>query len=416
MVSRRVLAGAMLLAALSADARAAAAQTSADLFNDQVLQRIDLYVNSRDWYWLRARYMTNDYYPANMKWNGTTVTNVGIRSRGTGSRSGTKPALRVSFSHYATGRTYLGLDAIDLNNGWQDPSNVREILTMKFYRAMGLPAPRMAPAALYVNNEYFGLYTVVEEIDEAFLTRVFGENTGYLFEYKWTYYYHFEYLGTDLTAYRTLYEPRTRVYESDGALYSPVEAMTRAFTDASDENFVATVSERLDLLTFVRLVAAQAVIAECDGLTGNWGVNNNYLYRFNGRPLHQYLPWDASSSFRAMDYPLHAGHDESVLMSRVMKFPEQRTWYYETLLEGAAVIAQSDGAAEPGQPNPGWLEREATRILDLIRSAAYADKVKQYTNEEFDAAAAEIVTFAQTRAGFVRKEAERFAPGAGRIY
>jgi len=62
MVSRRVLAGAMLLAALSADARAAAAQTSADLFNDQVLQRIDLYVNSRDWYWLRARYMTNDYY------------------------------------------------------------------------------------------------------------------------------------------------------------------------------------------------------------------------------------------------------------------------------------------------------------------------------------------------------------------
>ena len=200
MVTRRTLAGAMLLAAVCADARGAVAQTADDLFNDQVLHRIDLYVNTRDWYWLRARYTANDYYPANMKWNGTTVTNVGIRSRGTGSRSGTKPALRVDFSHYASGRTFLGLNAIDLNNGWQDPSNVREILTMKFYRALGLSAPRMAPAALYINNEYFGLYSVVEEIDEAFLKRVYGESAGYLFEYKWTYYYYFEYLGTDLTA------------------------------------------------------------------------------------------------------------------------------------------------------------------------------------------------------------------------
>jgi spore coat protein CotH len=416
MVTPRVIAGAMLLAALCIDARDAAAQTADDLFNDQVLQRIDLYVNTRDWYWLRARYQSNDYYPANMKWNGTTVTNVGIRSRGTGSRSSTKPAIRVDFSHYATGRTFLGLNAIDLNNGWQDPSNVREVLTMKFYRAMGLSAPRMAPAALYVNNEYFGLYSIVEEIDEAFLARVFGESSGYLFEYKWTYPYHFEYLGTDLTAYRTLYEPRTHVYESDGALYSPVEVMTRTISDASDENFVAAVSERLDLLTFVRLVAAQAVIAECDGLTGNWGVNNNYLYRFNGRTLHQYLPWDASSSFHALDYPLHAGHDESVLMSRVMKLSEQRAWYYETLLEGASVIAQTEGTSEPGQPNPGWLEREATRILDLVRPAAYADKVKPYSNQEFDDAAAFILTFAQTRAGFVRKEASRFAPGAAPVY
>jgi spore coat protein H len=416
MVTSRVIAGAMLLAALCMDARGAVAQTADDLFNDQVLQRIDLYVNTRDWYWLRERYQTNDYYPANMKWNGTTVTNVGIRSRGTGSRSSTKPAIRVDFSHYATGRTFLGLNAIDLNNGWQDPSNLREILTMKFYRAMGLSSPRMAPAALYINNEYFGLYLIVEEIDEVFLARVFGESSGYLFEYKWTYPYHFEYLGTNLTAYRTLYEPRTHIYESDGALYSPVEVMTRTITDASDENFVAAVSERLDLLTFVRLAAAQAVIAECDGLTGNWGLNNNYLYRFNGRTLHQYLPWDASSSVRALDYPLHAGHDESVLMSRAMKLPEQRAWYYETLLEGASVIAQTEGTSEPGQPNPGWLEREATRILDLIRPAAYADKVKPYSNQEFDDAAAFILTFAQTRAGFVQKEASRFAPGAAPVY
>ena len=87
MVTHRVLAALVLLAAAGLNARSAAGQASADLFNDQVLQRIDLYVNTRDWYILRARYMENEYYPANLKLNGETVTNVAIRSRGTGSRS-----------------------------------------------------------------------------------------------------------------------------------------------------------------------------------------------------------------------------------------------------------------------------------------------------------------------------------------
>ncbi len=411
MASRRVLAGTAVALLMLTHAWSAAAQTSDDLFNDQALQRIDLFVSTRDWYWLRVNYMANDYYPANMKWNGTTVTNVAIRSRGTGSRSGTKPALRVDFNRYVTGRTFLGLTAIDLNNSVQDPSFLREMLTMKFYRAMGIPAPRMAPVALYLNNTYFGLYVVVEEIDAAFLTRWFSQNSGYLFEYKWTYYYYFGYLGTDLTAYATLYEPKNHETESLGSLYSPVEVMTRKITDASDENFMTEVGEYLDLLRFVRLVAAQAVIAECDGLTGNWGVNNNYLYRLSGSNQHQYMPWDASSSIHALDYPLHAGHDESVLMSRLMKFPEQRGWYYDTLLEGASVISQTDASAGPDQPAQGWLEREATRLLALIRPAAYADTVKPFTNEQFDAESAWILTFAQTRAAFVRKEASRFAPG-----
>lgn len=413
---RPIVAGVALLVALCLDARSAVAQTSDDLFNDQALQRIDLYVNTRDWYWLRANYMTDDYYPANMKWNGTTVTNVAIRSRGTGSRSGTKPALRVDFNRYNTGRTFLGLTALDLNNSVQDPSFVREMLTMKFYRAMGIPAPRMAPVALYINNTYFGLYIAVEEIDAAYLTRWFSENTGFLFEYKWRFYYYLEYLGPDLTVYATLFEPKTHDTEGPTALYSPIEKLVRLITDAPDDSYLATVGEYLDLLKYVRLVAAQAVIAECDGLTGNWGVNNNYLYRFAGRSLHQFLPWDASSSIHALDYPLYAGHAESVLMSRLMTFPEQRGWYRDTLLEGASVIAQTNGALEPGQPNPGWLEREATRLLDLIRPAAYADTVKPFSNQEFDDAAAFIVTFAQTRAAFVQKEAQRFATGAAPLY
>ena len=417
MISRRWLAGVLLLAAVCADARAAAAQTADDLFSDQAVQRIDLYVNTRDWYWLQTRYSANDYYPANMKWNGTTVTNVAIRVRGAGSRSESKPALRVDFNRYATGRTFLGLTSIALNNGAQDPSGLRELLTMKTYRAMGLPAPRMAPVALYVNNSYLGLYTAVEEIDEAFLTRVFGESAGHLFEYRWSDYYQFEYLGSTLEPYAALYEPKTRATDSMGDLYRPIEAMVRAINDAPDGDFVAAVSAYTNLTDFMRLTAVQAAIGEADGLLGNWGLSNHFLYRPGQSSLHRFIPWDASSSLRALDYPLHAGHEASVLMRRAIAAPSLKTAYYNTLIETAALFDRTDGPAMPGQPAPGWLEREAARLRDLIRPAAYADRVKPYTNEEFEAGAEEVLAFARIRGAFVRWEAaRRFAPGAGPIY
>jgi spore coat protein CotH len=417
MTGRRWLAGVMLLTVVCADAGTVSAQTADDLFNDQAVQRIDLYVNTRDWYWLRTRFTANDYYPANMKWNGTTVTNVALRVRGAGSRLDAKPALRVDFNRYAAGRTFLGLTSIALNNGAQDPSGLRELLTMKTYRAMGLPAPRMAPVALYVNNAYLGLYNAIEEIDEAFVARAYGEDTGHLFEYRWSDYYHFEYLGSALEPYAALYEPKTRVTESMGALYLPIEAMIRTINDASDEAFAAAVSAYTNLPDFMRLVAVQAAIGEADGLLGNWGLSNHFLYRPNQSTLHRFIPWDASSSLRALDYPLHAGHEENVLMRRALKIPSLKTAYYTTLVETAALFDRTEGPSVPDQPAPGWLEREAARLRDLVRPAAYADRAKPYTNEEFEAGAEEVLAFARIRGAFVRWEAaRRFAPGAGPIY
>jgi spore coat protein CotH len=416
MASRRVLAGAAVALLMLIHVAGAAAQTADDLFNDQVLHRIDLFVNTKDWYLLRANYLTNDYYPANMKWRGTTTANVAIRVRGTGSRSAVKPGFRVDFNRYATGRTFLGLKAVDLNNMVQDPSCLREALAMKVYRSMGVPAPRTAFAALYLNNAYFGLYLIVEEIDDVAAARLLGEGSGYLFEYKWTFLYNFEYRGSDLAAYGTLWEPKTRETESARALYAPIEAMIRTINDVSDEGFVPAVSEFLDLSLFMRLVAVQAAVAEADGLLGNWGLNNHYLYRFNGRNLHQFIVWDASTSFHAIDYPLYSGHAESVLMRRAIAVPALKAVYQDTLIEAAALFDQVDAAASPDQPNPGWLEREASRLRDLIQTAARADQVKPFSNAEFDAATDEILTFAHTRGALVRREVARSANGAGQLY
>ncbi|HEX7281496.1 MAG TPA: hypothetical protein VF239_05530, partial [Vicinamibacterales bacterium] len=85
----------LLLLVLALLPVAARAQTADDLFSRTDLQRVDLWVHSSDWAKLKAEFQTNTYYPADMTWNGITVRNVGIRSRGRGSRSPHKPGLRV---------------------------------------------------------------------------------------------------------------------------------------------------------------------------------------------------------------------------------------------------------------------------------------------------------------------------------
>jgi spore coat protein CotH len=166
-------------------------QTSDDLFNPAVLHRIDIDLHSSDWAKLKASFQTNDYYPADVSWNGQTVRNVGIRSRGTGSRSGVKPGLRVDMDRYATTQLFLGLKGFVLRNQTQDASGIHETAAMYLYRRMGIPAPRTSHARLYVNGTYQGLYVIVEEIDKKFLARVFGivdeniQNDGYLYEYNW---------------------------------------------------------------------------------------------------------------------------------------------------------------------------------------------------------------------------------------
>ena len=142
------------------------------------LQDILLTVNQRDWAELKERYRENVYYQADLRWRGETVRNLGIRSRGRGSRSESKPGLRLDFNRYVTGQQFLGLKSIVLDNLTQDPAMLKERVVMRFFTEMGIPAPRVAHARLFVNTDFAGLYTVVEAIEKVFVVRSLSGNDG----------------------------------------------------------------------------------------------------------------------------------------------------------------------------------------------------------------------------------------------
>ena len=107
------------------------------------------------------------------------MRNIGIRSRGTGSRSGVKPGLRVDFDRYTTDQKFLGLKSFILRNNTQDPTDMRERVSMQLFPPHGHdPASARRMRSCTSNNEYAGLFTIVESLDKEFLQKNFSENDG----------------------------------------------------------------------------------------------------------------------------------------------------------------------------------------------------------------------------------------------
>src|SRR5262249_9043271 len=85
-----------------AGAQSTATDPSDAFFDDTVVHDLKLTINPKDWQTLQIHYLENDYYVCDFRWRDQMLRNIGIRSRGTGSRSGTKPGLRVDFDRYNT--------------------------------------------------------------------------------------------------------------------------------------------------------------------------------------------------------------------------------------------------------------------------------------------------------------------------
>jgi spore coat protein H len=390
------------------------AQTAEDLFDVAALQRVDLSMNSQDWEKLKQNFLENTYYPADLRWNGQTVRNIGIRSRGLGSRSATKPGLRVDFDRYSSSRTFLGLKSIVLDNLTQDPSGIKESVAMRLFARLGVPASRESFTRLYVNNELIGLYTIVESVDKDLLARVYGsvegnvQNDGFLFEYNYRLGtpWRLEYLGAELGPYTERFDARTHESDSEQEKVGPIEELVRIANETPASAVTAALEPRLDITAFLRYVSLQNFVAQDDGFLGYDGMNNFYFYRLEDSTRHVFIAWDEDNAFHQADFGLTMRHDENVLMRKLMESAAWKAQYYAVLDESADSASQVD----EGQ-SEGWLLAEMRRQFAVIGEAMREDPSKPYSNDEHAAARDAMLAFPDARIPFVRCESAR-ATGA----
>ena len=369
------------------------AQTTADFFDSQVLQEVQVFINSRDLKELRENYWENRYYPADFVWRGVRTRNVGVRVRGLSTRSATKPGLRIEFDHYITGQQFLGLHSLVLDNVLRDPAFIRERTAMAFIDHMGQPALRESFGRVYINGVYHGVYAFMETVDTNFLKRTLGESSGYLFEFKFTAPFHGEDLGDNLDEYKAHFQAETRQREPDSVLYSPFRDLFREVNHDVDSMWRERVGQYIDLQQLVMYVALETFLAEDDGFLGYAGLANFYLYRPAGQNVHRLLAWDRDSTFQAIDWSIFPRVEENILVQRALSFSDLRSTYLDVLEQCARAAIQD-----------AWLDNEVSRVSALIADAVHADPLKLSSNDEYDAAAGFLREFAQRRAVYVLDE------------
>jgi spore coat protein CotH len=393
---RARLTGLLTLAALAValPARPAAQESAADaLFDDRMVHPIRISINSRDLALLREHFQDNTFYPADLQWRDVRVRNVGIRSRGLGSRSAQKIGLLVEFDHYTPGQRFMGLSSLVLDNLFQDPTLLREPLAMSFLRRLGQPAPREAFAQLLINNAYEGLFAMVEPIDPAFALRTLGDGNGHLFEYHYLHPFYAEDPGDDLALYRALFEPQNHKSDPDDQLFGPIRDLFREVNAVDEDVWEERVGVHLDLPELMRYVATEAFLCENDGFLGYAGMNNFYLHRLSGTSRHQVLAWDKDFAFTFVECSIFNAVNDNVLVRRSLEREALRTLYLDAA--EAAAISAVEG---------GWLAGEIERLSALILPYVLKDRRKQYSNQEFLDGVEFLRTFAATRPAHVLEQ------------
>ncbi|MCB0853287.1 MAG: CotH kinase family protein, partial [Bacteroidetes bacterium] len=93
---------------------------------------------------------------------------VGIRLRGNTSREKPKKSLKIKFKEF-DGSKYYGYKKFNLKAEVNDPSMVREMLSLQTFRNANVAAARSHHAEVYMNGGYLGLYLNVEQLDDEFV-------------------------------------------------------------------------------------------------------------------------------------------------------------------------------------------------------------------------------------------------------
>jgi spore coat protein CotH len=159
---------------------------SKEPFRSDHVAKIRIVMKEDDWQRLKTDTRAEQYVRADFWFDGEPYKNVAIRPKGmsslmSGRESGRMP-LKVDFNFFNFAQNFRGVKKLNLNNGFSDPSFIRETIGYELFEQMNLPTPRRAFADVWVNDTHLGLYTIVEQVDKTFLRRNFANPEGNLYK------------------------------------------------------------------------------------------------------------------------------------------------------------------------------------------------------------------------------------------
>jgi spore coat protein CotH len=356
--------------ALGLLAAAPSARAADPMFDPTRLHEMRIVMDPNDWTSLQRDFLSNQYYAANFSLDGQVLQQVGIRSRGKGSRSGVKPGLEIDTNKYVSNQEFNGVKKLVMDNVIQDNTFLKEPLVYPVFEAMGIPSPQIAYMRVTVNDQYWGVYWLIENIDKNFLAKRFGDKEGMLYKYEYVEDYRFTDKGSDPKGYFPIFKPETHEDNPDG---SALVKFVQTANSAPEAGFAAAIAPYLDVDKFLTYIAVENAIAQQDGFLGLQGMNNFYVYQFTGTTKFQFIPWDQDTSFVSTEFPVLQNVDTNVLTKKLLADPAKKQVYLSAI---KAATAQA--------VNSGFLNPKIDAYYALMRNSVLEDTKKPWTNEQFE--------------------------------
>ena len=110
---------------------------------------------------------------------GVALSTPGFSLINSGNRTlhASKRSWKITLEHTADGADHLaGMTCVNLKSMYNDPSQMREALAWRLFRQAGVPSARHTYAKLAFDENYYGLFSVIEQVDKRFLKDHFGDN------------------------------------------------------------------------------------------------------------------------------------------------------------------------------------------------------------------------------------------------
>jgi hypothetical protein len=326
------------------------------VFDSSLVARVDIFINPDTLAFIYDNPESNIDFRANFIFsNGTildTLDEVGFQLRGNTSRYSLKKSFRVSFNTFVQGRKFHGLEKLNLNGEHNDPSIIRSRLCWETLHEFGIAAPRSSHSEVYINGNYYGLYILVEQIDEQLVQSRFGNNDGNLYKCLWPA--DLAYLGNDPDLYkftsgdRRAYDLMTNNEEDD---YTDIAHFIDVLNNTPLEDLACELDKIFNIDDYLKIMAADIVMGNWDGYIYN--KNNYYLYHNLATGKFEYMPYDLDNTFGIDWMSIDWGnrniydwemHDIEVrpLYTRLLDVPEIKDRYSFEMQKLLALLANED--------------------------------------------------------------------------
>lgn len=316
-----------------------------DLYDETVLRTIDLTFAQSNWYQLLEQsHSTGIDVSADLTADGVTYPNVGVRFRGYSSYnsigSSQKKPINISMDAFDSSQRLYGIKTINLNNGFRDPTFIREVLCYHIYRKY-MPACRANWVIVRINGENWGVYVNVEQINKDMIRRWFIDEDGARYEADATLPSGttngaaLTWLGTNSSSYANNYDHKN---VEINAPWSPLIAACDKLNSGSLSTLKADVEPVLNVDSALWMLAAQVVFVNPDSYL--YFGHNYWLYHDVFHDRMQTLPWGMNMTLAATSLAgsstnariafslfFNQGHSGRPLMNRLLAVPELRKRY-----------------------------------------------------------------------------------------